>query len=969
MSEQPEFPVPLATDDDVAAFIARYGTPYDPAADDYHREPFIADIREGKNDPIYNAHSYHTKVPPRAIIPYILHYTKPGDIILDPFCGSGMTGVAALMCADPPPDVLAAVPDAAVGSRRVLLNDLAPAACHIAYNYCHPADPVSLRTGFQQIEEAVREEFQWLYGTEHYEPAVGIYEPESPEVVQRLKNPPPWVAPSQLVPEDERTWELLERAEVERRLGTDLLARRPLPEGVQLFICIPATIQHTVWSDVYRCAGMITSEEPTGRVNAKTGQPVMKKVRRARGCGASIVLWDAAVDASSGAVRETFACPTCGQPWQKAQLKRSDIVPVLTNYKYTGLKVKKGKRRRVAPTTLRAARPTSALEKRIIRDLEEKPIPYWFPANKINTDGPQYHRNALSARNVKSVADFYTRRNLRALAVLWDQTRRRGVAEREALVFLFTSGFGCIERMTRYRFRKGGNGSLAGQLYFPSFSAEDNVLRQASSKLKHIAKMFDLIRPFAEDGTLSCVTCSHAGWLRGMADNSIDYVFADPPFGSNIYYSEVNWLYECWLGRLTDAPLEAVVHRKNDRGNKEIADYRSLMAEAFREVYRVLKPGRFATIEFNNSDGQVFEAVKEAVRGTGFVIENMLFLDKQQKTFKQIKGEKGEEDVVGHDVLFNLHKPAPQRARQQGGQTASPDAKLENLVAETIRDHLRGLPARIKADPRTYTQEHRTTPFLNTVLMNTILKDVNVERINLPFIDAVCNRYFKKIDGRWFLPEELVTGPGENGLFKHDAVITDETTAIQWLRERLASAPLRIGELRPHWMKATVRLTNDLSTRLERLLRENFWLDRHTRRWRLPTREELAQMNNVERQHALHDAERFLAGGLREQPADMEILGWIGHLYEEAAFQEQEAAGLVEEGQEADMAEEAAKYYGMMTRLLPRVLKEHVEPAALATAQRQCRVAARKLDELAPRRQFDAAERQPTLFDKVAGEP
>ena len=29
----------------------------------YHREPFAADVSEGKNDPIYNAHSYHTKVP------------------------------------------------------------------------------------------------------------------------------------------------------------------------------------------------------------------------------------------------------------------------------------------------------------------------------------------------------------------------------------------------------------------------------------------------------------------------------------------------------------------------------------------------------------------------------------------------------------------------------------------------------------------------------------------------------------------------------------------------------------------------------------------------------------------------------------------------------------------------------------------------------------------------------------------
>ena len=47
------------------------------------------------------AHAYHTKVPYRAIMRYILHYTDPGDIVLDGFCGTGMTGVAAHMCGPP----------------------------------------------------------------------------------------------------------------------------------------------------------------------------------------------------------------------------------------------------------------------------------------------------------------------------------------------------------------------------------------------------------------------------------------------------------------------------------------------------------------------------------------------------------------------------------------------------------------------------------------------------------------------------------------------------------------------------------------------------------------------------------------------------------------------------------------------------------------------------------------------------
>ena len=81
-------------------FIRHFGKHYDPNTP-YGREPFATDVTEGKNDPIYNAHSYHTKVPHKAIMRYILHYSEPGDLVFDGFCGTGMTGVAALLCGNP----------------------------------------------------------------------------------------------------------------------------------------------------------------------------------------------------------------------------------------------------------------------------------------------------------------------------------------------------------------------------------------------------------------------------------------------------------------------------------------------------------------------------------------------------------------------------------------------------------------------------------------------------------------------------------------------------------------------------------------------------------------------------------------------------------------------------------------------------------------------------------------------------
>ena len=94
-----------------------------------NKGPLTSDVEAGKNDALYFAHYYSTKVPPDAITPYILHYTKPGDLVFDGFCGTGMTGVAAQLCGDAARITPFSGP---VGKRRAILVDLSPAATFIA---------------------------------------------------------------------------------------------------------------------------------------------------------------------------------------------------------------------------------------------------------------------------------------------------------------------------------------------------------------------------------------------------------------------------------------------------------------------------------------------------------------------------------------------------------------------------------------------------------------------------------------------------------------------------------------------------------------------------------------------------------------------------------------------------------------------------------------------------------------------
>lgn len=130
----------------VEAHLAEH--PYDPEYDDYDVPAFNKPIETTKATAIYNMHTYWSKKPHDAIRQYIAHYTQPGDLVLDPFCGSGGTALAALM-----------------DGRKAVAIDRSPAATFIAKNYCTPVDVEALKQAFEELKQKVQPEIDWLYET------------------------------------------------------------------------------------------------------------------------------------------------------------------------------------------------------------------------------------------------------------------------------------------------------------------------------------------------------------------------------------------------------------------------------------------------------------------------------------------------------------------------------------------------------------------------------------------------------------------------------------------------------------------------------------------------------------------------------------------------------------------------------------------------------------------------------------
>jgi len=724
----------------IADFIAEWEgqKPEQPEGYVYHREPFAADVSEGKNDPIYNAHSYHTKVPHKAIMRYILHYTEPGDIVFDGFCGSGMTGVAAQMCGDrdavislgyqvkPDGTILreetddegkkAWQPFSKLGVRRAVLNDLSPAATFIAYNYNTPVDVAEFEREAKRILKEVEEECGWMYETLH----------------------------------------------------TDGKTK--------------GKINYTVWSDVFVCPE----------------------------CAGEVIFGDAAVDKETGSVKDEFPCLHCGailtkrrmeHAWTskydvaiKQTIRQAKQVPVLINFTMDGKRAEKAPDKR---------------DLEIIGNIEESSVPFWFPSDRM-MEGGETRRNYPTG--ITHVHHFYTKRSLWLLSTLIHKTKLiSNKITRSFCRFLFQQWAIGLSRLNRYsptHFSQN-NRNLSGTLYVGSRISEVAPDYAFSEKLKRLVKALSDLKQYSY--VLSTQDVGHIDIIK----ESIDYLFLDPPFGANLNYSELNFLWESWMKLLTDNVNEVI---ENDVQGKGISEYRQLMTDCFKEAYRVLKPGRWMTVEFSNTKASVWNSIQTALAEAGFIVANVSALDKQQGSFKAVTTP----TAVKQDLVISAYKP-------NGGfeERFQKEAHTEDAVWDFVRTHLNYLPVtKLQGAQLQFVPERDPRILFDQMVAYYVRKGYLVPLSSQDFQAGLAQRFVER-DGMYFLPDQsaeydrkkMIAG----GVAQIAMFVTDEATVILWLRRLLKEKPQTFADINPQFMQQLGGWSkNETQLDLRELLNQNF---------------------------------------------------------------------------------------------------------------------------------------------------
>jgi hypothetical protein len=572
-------------------------------------------------------------------------------------------------------------------------------------------------------------------------------------------------------------------------------------------------IHATIWSDVFVCSE----------------------------CGKEIVFWDAAVDIPGRKVLETLPCPHCDVNQTKTELDRAwttkydnaldatvrqiKMVPVLISYSMPGVRGR-----------LEKKPDEDDLEK--IREIETQQIPYWFPVKRM-PEGDESRRN--DKYGLTHVHHFFTQRNLWCLATAFAH------ADSLRLKFLLTalmykSSVLCGPLLSNYFAAKAGKSrggwigkERSGTLYCPSIHSEVSVLDQILSRMTSV-------NVTAAGAKLPCLQVGSAT-VSSVPPNSIDYIFTDPPFGANRMYSELNFLWETWLRVRTNNQPEAI---KNNAQGKSLLDYQHLIERCFRDYYRVLKPGRWMTVEFSNTKAAVWNAIQTAIASAGFIVADVRTLDKKQGSIAQYTTT----TAVKQDLIISAYKP-----------------RTEEGAWAFVRQHLDKLPIVVEQDGTLEVVAERQAYLLyDRMVAFHIQRGFSVPMGAAEFYAGLKQR-FPERDGMYFLSHQVteydrrrmqVSKVEQLALF-----VTDEKSAIQWLRRELdpatGSGPQTYQDLQPKFLRELHQARHEALPELGDVLAQNFLKDEQDR-WYVPDPARQEDLERLRERSLLREFQEYAQG-------------------------------------------------------------------------------------------------------------
>jgi len=268
-------------------------------------------------------------------------------------------------------------------------------------------------------------------------------------------------------------------------------------------------------------------------------------------------------------------------------------------------------------------KPFTKEDEKLAEKIEKMEIPYWYPENEL------IWNTRVNVHKGMKVSDLFSKRNLMALSIILHEIEKiEDNSLKDLMKFTFSSALPQASKLLVYTKGSGPSWKVRGY-WIPTKRWEMNVWRFFENRFKNILRgkkeSNATVGKLFEEGKTASIFTQSATDLSNIPSSSVDYVFTDPPYGDSVPYLELDYIYASWLKFKMEFKDEIIISDSPIRKDKNFEMYYKMLARAFREVYRVLKAGKWMTVTFHNTDIKVYNAIIRAIVLAGFDLEKIVY--------------------------------------------------------------------------------------------------------------------------------------------------------------------------------------------------------------------------------------------------------------------------------------------------------------------------------------------------------
>ena len=197
----------------------------------------------------------------------------------------------------------------------------------------------------------------------------------------------------------------------------------------------------------------------------------------------------------------------------------------------------------------------------------------------------------------------------------------------------------------------------------------------ANAKRRSNALFWDFVR---EGETFNVYWDTAENLLKYVKEESVDYIYTDPPYGAHIAYLDLGTMWHAWLGMEVTDEMRAREAIEGGELQFDEKHYLDVLQKSFEQMFYALKDEAWLSLVFHHKETNLWYAIRDMLRYIGFNYINTVAQPLAKQTFHKIKNPLR---VLGESLIVNFQKS---RIRKISQPMSLPMANIIKNVAERV---------------------------------------------------------------------------------------------------------------------------------------------------------------------------------------------------------------------------------------------------------------------------------------------